>query len=497
MGSLLAARRDFYTDRQGTSPSCIYLLRVMVAVAPRVARRATTDTVVRAVALVMALLPVVAVLVTRVGRPYFPMQDPASIDLFVRDVFTSHTPLVGAYSRGFNHPGPSLFYVLAPLSELTGGATWATLVGAALVQGVAIVSIGLLAARLGGTRLMLLMLAVLALVYAGLDDARPFTDAWNPYAALPWFLVFLLCVWGVARGDRWLAVGAVGTASFVVESHVGYAPLVLVALYWAAAVVMVDRPARDGAPRWPRILVWSAVVLAVLWLPPVIEQVRDRPGNLSALWTYFTSGGTTLGLRGAAGLFAVEFRWVPPWLGGHDPRQFATGSAGRASEWWLLGAVALIAAGWWAARRSGRRADQRLVELVGLLSAVGVFTLSRLTVESLPYVFYWRITLAVVVVAASGWAITHALPAAWSPWIRRAGLGTCGVAILVGFGAQVVRVIDRRHYLAPVERESAAAWAEVSAAGIPEHPVLVPRSGAPWAGSTRGSSTPSTAPARR
>ena len=88
----------------------------------------------RVMGLVVVLLPVVAVLVTRVGRSYFPVQDRASIDLWVRDVFGSHTPLVGAYSRGFNHPGPLLFYALAPLSKLTGGATWATLVGAALVQ---------------------------------------------------------------------------------------------------------------------------------------------------------------------------------------------------------------------------------------------------------------------------------------------------------------------------------------------------------------------------
>ena len=91
-------------------------------------RRVSLDLVLRAVALVVVLAPVVAVLVTRVGRPYFPLEDRASIDLWVRDVFTSHTPLVGAYSRGFNHPGPAYFYALAPLSKLFGGASWATLV---------------------------------------------------------------------------------------------------------------------------------------------------------------------------------------------------------------------------------------------------------------------------------------------------------------------------------------------------------------------------------
>src|SRR6476469_3449414 len=101
--------------------------------------RVSPDLVLRVVVLVFVLLPVLAVLLTRPGSSYFPVQDRASIDLWVSDVFGSHTPLVGAYSRGFNHPGPLLFYALAPLSRLAGGAAWATLVGAALVQGVGVV----------------------------------------------------------------------------------------------------------------------------------------------------------------------------------------------------------------------------------------------------------------------------------------------------------------------------------------------------------------------
>src|SRR5690348_3164528 len=60
------------------------------------------------VAILLALVPVVCVLVFRAGREYLPLGDEAVIDLRVRDVFTAHTPLVGVYSRGFNHPGPIL-----------------------------------------------------------------------------------------------------------------------------------------------------------------------------------------------------------------------------------------------------------------------------------------------------------------------------------------------------------------------------------------------------
>src|SRR5439155_9917057 len=94
--------------------------------------------VVVGVALLLALSPVLAVVATRTGRHYVPLGDEANIDLRVRDVFTSNTPLVGAYSRGFDHPGPLLYWLLAPLSALVGGASWATLVGGALLQGAAI-----------------------------------------------------------------------------------------------------------------------------------------------------------------------------------------------------------------------------------------------------------------------------------------------------------------------------------------------------------------------
>ena len=66
-----------------------------------------------AVVFALALAPVVAVLVTRVGRPYFPIEGVASIDLWVRDVFAAHTPLVGAYSTAFAaDEAPQLAYSL-------------------------------------------------------------------------------------------------------------------------------------------------------------------------------------------------------------------------------------------------------------------------------------------------------------------------------------------------------------------------------------------------
>src|SRR3954451_2558905 len=113
-------------------------------------REFPADRVVAIVATVLALVPVACVLLFHAGRHYLPLGDEAIIDMRVRDVFTSHTPLVGAYSRGFNHPGPLLYWLLAPLSAITGHAPWSIMVSGALLQGIAIAGSAWLAFRRGG-----------------------------------------------------------------------------------------------------------------------------------------------------------------------------------------------------------------------------------------------------------------------------------------------------------------------------------------------------------
>lgn len=450
-------------------------------------RRVSPDLVLRVVALVVVLAPVVAVLVTRVGRSYFPVQDRASIDLWARDVFTGDTPLVGAYSRGFNHPGPAYLYALAPLSKLTGGAPWATLVGAALVQGAGVVLLAWASFRRAGTAFMLLVLGALGVAYLGLDDLGQFTNAWNPYAAIPFFVLFLVLVWAVATGNRWSVVGALAAGTFVVQCHVGYAPVVLVASAWAGVLVVVQhRRGPDGAPRWSKVLGCSAAVLALLWLPPVVQELRDRPGNLSALWSFFRNGGDAIGLRAGAGLLATEFRVLPPWFGGTETYGYSTHNALPSSVAWLLVPTTLLVLGWLAARRSRRHTDQRLVELAALMCVTGTLALSRLTIEPLPYAFYWRVLLATFTVAACGWSIARALPSAWAPWPRRAGLAAAFVAIGWGFGAQTVDVLEHTSHLSDIELASADAYAQVRAPGLPTGPVLVRALGNTFGGFDQG-----------
>lgn len=89
---------------------------------------------------ILVVAPAIAAVIALAGRRWYPTDDFAIIDLRVRDVFTSQSPLTGLYSRpGWNHPGPLMFWGMAPLSWLSGQAPWATRIGGALLQGIALV----------------------------------------------------------------------------------------------------------------------------------------------------------------------------------------------------------------------------------------------------------------------------------------------------------------------------------------------------------------------
>src|SRR5690606_16795832 len=62
----------------------------------------------------LVVLPVVVAIVAALTSDHQLAGDWALLELRVRDVGTSDTPLVGPFSRyGWNHPGPLLFWLLA------------------------------------------------------------------------------------------------------------------------------------------------------------------------------------------------------------------------------------------------------------------------------------------------------------------------------------------------------------------------------------------------
>jgi hypothetical protein len=401
------------------------------------------------IALVLVTVaPLLAAAIVDHGH-YSPLGDEALIDLHVRDVLSLHLPLLGPYSRyGFNHPGPALYYLLAPFSAVTGKSAWGTMAGGPLLQALAVAGIAWVTWRRGSWKMLAAAMAATAVAYST-KPAALFLEPWSPYIPYPYLLLLAFTVWSVASGDAVQLVLATAVASFLVQTHVGYAPFVLACLVFLGLTVGRDVLRRRLAgEHWRRTLVWSAVVAVVMWTPPLVQQFTDGDGNLTRMFDYFTGPGTgpRLGLSRGVERVANDFRLPPPWLvPDHGDRVFVHG----ASILWLLVPCVLLVAGALAARATRVARDSRMVGLATLLLLSSVVAFSGVEPPVFEYLVLWRVPVAVFVWFASAWAIAR--------WIVRrtdqravVALGTVAIVLTVGCSASsLVRVVDHGRPITP------------------------------------------------
>jgi hypothetical protein len=201
---------------------------------------------------------------------------------------------VGPYSRvGWAHPGPAWFFLLLPVFTVLGSSGAALVASSLLVHGLFAV---LVVASAGRTQPWARPLAtgVLLLYVLRMPDLH-FALVWNPYALLLPTALFQALAARTAAGSVPAAAGAALVGSYLVQTHVGTAPLVglvgagaLAALGAAAGRGRIHRPGRRG---WA--LAGTALGATLLvWLPPLLQQWGAAPGegNLAMLAAYFTAG---------------------------------------------------------------------------------------------------------------------------------------------------------------------------------------------------------------
>ena len=191
-------------------------------------------------------LPFVIAVIGLPGRRYVPSGDEASMLYRIAQVGTPHTPLVGVYStRGWAHPGPILYYLLAVPYRLTGGQPLAVLAGACLIGLASLWLAGYLAYRRRGRAGFLVFAAVAATLIYGLR-AETLLQIWNPYLPLIPYLAFCFALWGVAERDFAVLPAAILLGSAIVQMHVSYLPLVLIGALSVAGWLALHAP-RDAA----------------------------------------------------------------------------------------------------------------------------------------------------------------------------------------------------------------------------------------------------------
>ena len=192
-------------------------------------------------ALAVPVVVVLAVVVGSVTERYVAFGDQARIELHARSVLSADTPLTGLVGRfNWNHPGPTMFWLLGPATAFAGHSSTPVRIGYALLCSGAIVAAFALAWRLGRRFFTVIVLAT-ALALLGLP-AVVLTRFWNP--SFPVALVPLLVVLtaGVAAGRSRHLIGLAVVGTVMVQTHVGTALIVAVCAAAAAVWLSVAAP---------------------------------------------------------------------------------------------------------------------------------------------------------------------------------------------------------------------------------------------------------------
>ncbi|HEY7071406.1 MAG TPA: hypothetical protein VH479_14865 [Acidimicrobiales bacterium] len=395
-------------------------------------------------AFALAVVPlIVAAVYLRVAHAaYKPQGDMALIELMTRDVGHQWIEL-GPYSRdGWNHPGPSLFYALALPYRLLGSVSVGLHVGGLLINGVSIAGMGLIARRRGGTPLMLITLLACALTVRSLG-ADPIRVAWNPWVtALPYGLLLFL-TWAMACGERWALPGAVVVGTFVAQTHIGYVTLGLPLVVLGAVWLVVATPKGTRRRLVPPALL-AVLAGAVMWLPTLLDQVTNDPGNLGLAARWFREGGPEHQSARTLGdgwrVVSAPYAPAPEWIVGLRKLWPTAEPANLYHPRLPVMLIPVAIAAVYLIRRKVPGAVQ-LVSVWLVASVVGIVATGRTVGQIYFYRLGWTWLLGMtagIIVAWAGWTAL----AAWRPSLpRRVLVPVClaGLAVLA-VGTSVAQV---------------------------------------------------------
>jgi hypothetical protein len=379
----------------------------------------------------------VALAVLREPR-WFTFVDLAQIELRVRDVASTNPPLLGLGGRirGLgvqgSHPGPLGFYALWPVYQLFGADGWALQVSGVAVN---IAAVGLavwVGHRRGGWTFAVAVAAMYALLMRGFGGVV-LAEPWNPHIPVLWWPVFLLAVWAVVCDDLPMLPLAVVAGSICAQTHLPYVGLIGgLGAATAALVAVTWWRRRDDPVSRRRSLRWIGLaggLLVLLWLPPLIEQLTNRPGNAEVIvddlrhpWDDRVAFGT-----------ATEL-----WLSHFDVEELL--STRRLIFDNQRGGVVVLALWAGAVVLAWRRRQANLLRLhsvLGVAAGLGLVSMSRLFGPMWNYLMFWAWGTTAVVVMASVWTYLAApvedgagrstvTPLRW----LRLGVGLLGLAAL-------------------------------------------------------------------
>lgn len=395
------------------------------------APRTTPRSVALALGSVVVALPLLVAIGALRSRHWYPVLDLAMTELRVRDVFTSHTPIIGLpgrigeYPNQGSHPGPFSFYLLAPVYRLFGSSSWALQAAAVVVHLAAIVTALWIGRRRGGVAGVAAVAVLLAVVIRGYGQVL-LTQPWNPYLPLLAWIVVLLAVWAALCGDTAMLVPLVVAATLCAQTHVPYlvscAVLTISSLAYAAW--------RGGTAR--RHAAIGAAVGVALWVPSLVDQLVHDPGNVRKLLDHFSS--PTEPVLGVGEGVRLALRHLDVWAGfvgdlGGDGQFVSPSSPWRGAAVLVVWAAAVVVA--W---RLGSRPLKCLHVTVAAALVLGLLSMVRIFGLAWYYLTLWAWGTTAVLAGAVVWSgvtlVRHLRPVDRPP-ARRVVAGASAVVAVV------------------------------------------------------------------
>lgn len=373
-----------------------------------------------------------------------------------KDMFSAHPPLFGVYStRGFVHPGPAPFVITQVASGFGMWAGRGTFAGMMLLNG-ALGSLAVWVAGRCGPPAFHRAVALMVLGTMAALGGQGLTSFWNPYSAVMWFVLALVCALSLSfdRSRAALMVGVSVGVTVAAQSHLAFGAIGAIVL--ALSVGWIARDSREKSWRARlQLLAPSGAVSALLWAAPLVAQVRVQH-NLSRLLDYFGGGHADAGPSTVTSLRLASLVGCP--VCDLATSRYRTDLGGVVGHPWplyfvtLAGMVALL----WVVRRD--QAQRRAAQLSAVLLAASPF----LAHELYGYVFRYLLTWLIPVWFAIWLAfLLHVMDrTARYSTVQAAALGTASVALLISAIPQLE--LPNQRYASVVEQASAELLAMTS-----------------------------------
>jgi hypothetical protein len=317
-----------------------------------------------------------------------PTGDHAIFELNVRRALTFDQRL-GAYSQGFYHPGPAYFYWLAPAYAAFGQSSFGLYAAALGLTLLFVLGCSAAVTRWSTNLSAALMLAPLMVVEMAYLGDFPQFDYWPPYVLFFGFALFLFLASGVFAGKPAAFAPLVVLGSFLVQTHVSYAPAVVIAGALSVAHAVREYPDfLRGRARWHLAL--ALVAFAAIWALPVLAEFSNRPSNFARLYRTFQTSSAAAGFGSTVDALALEF--TAPWQFALFRDRFIVPDAPKhtaAARGMALIQLALLVWAWRKARARGERFIEGLCVISGASLLTAAYALTRIRGTVAPHHTAW------------------------------------------------------------------------------------------------------------